>query len=152
VRSLSLTLLLTALPLAPLTAQQASAPLEPAKVKAIHQLLDVSHMASLMSGAIAASVQSQRVANPQVPGEIWDLMGKKIGEMIPQLVDSLVPIYGRHFSQQEIESLVQFYSTPLGQRLLLEQPAIMTEAGEAGQRWGAQIGQQIVDSLAHAAP
>ncbi|MFZ1142005.1 MAG: DUF2059 domain-containing protein [Candidatus Sulfotelmatobacter sp.] len=40
----------------------------------------------------------------------------------------MVPVYQRHLSKSDAEALIAFYSSPVGQKLLRELPAITTEA------------------------
>jgi hypothetical protein len=48
-----------------------------------------------------------------------------------EMMQSMVPTYQKHFTKGDIDSLVAFYSSPVGQKLLREMPAIMGEAMEA---------------------
>lgn len=145
--------LLAAAPISSARAQQAAvpaaaaAPVDPATAKSIRQLIELSHVAANMAQGMDLMIANQRQANPRIPTEFWDAFGKKAHEGIPQLIDSIVPIYARHFSQAEIDQLVQFYATPLGQRLLAEQPTLMAESLEMGRKWGMAIGRQVSDSL-----
>ena len=155
-RPLAFALLLAVLPLAAARAQQApapaavSAPIDPAKVKSVHQLLELTHVAAMLAQSMDLSMQNQRQVNPQIPAAFWDAFTKKAHERIPELIDSLVPIYSRHFSQTEVDQLVQFYATPLGQRLLTEQPALVSESADMGRKWGMELGRQVGDSLQRA--
>jgi hypothetical protein len=45
-----------------------------------------------------------------------------------ELLDAMVPVYQKHFTKGDIDALVAFYSTPTGQKLLRELPAITAEA------------------------
>jgi hypothetical protein len=53
------------------------------------------------------------------------------------LVRDVVPIYQRHLTRSDVAALIAFYSSPVGQKLRREQPAMMKESMEAtsaGQR------------------
>lgn len=41
---------------------------------------------------------------------------------------AMVPIYERHFSKGDINALTAFYSSPTGQKILKEMPAVMADA------------------------
>jgi hypothetical protein len=43
----------------------------------------------------------------------------------------MVPIYQRHFAKTEIDALTAFYSSPVGQKVLHEMPAVTSEAIQA---------------------
>lgn len=148
VRSLSAALVCgAALAVTPCPAQHDTAPADSAKVATIHKLLDLMKTPANMSSMFDASIATQRSTVPSVPAALWDAISARAHASIPQLVDSLVPIYSRHLTQQELEQLVQFYSSPLGQRLIEVQPLIARESMEVGARWGKQIGEQVTDSI-----
>jgi hypothetical protein len=45
----------------------------------------------------------------------------------------MIPIYQRHLTKSDLDAVIVFYSSPVGQRLLKEQPAMMAEGMKAGQ-------------------
>jgi len=48
-----------------------------------------------------------------------------------ELIDVMVPVYQRHISKEDLNALIAFYSSPTGQRILSEMPAMMTEGMQA---------------------
>ncbi|HEX6809734.1 MAG TPA: DUF2059 domain-containing protein [Gemmatimonadaceae bacterium] len=150
VRSLSIAVVCgAAIAVAPCRAQD-SGPIDSAKVATIHRLLELMKTPANMSSMFEASIATQRSSLPGVPASFWDAVSARAHATIPQLVDSLVPIYSRHLTQQELDQLVQFYSTPLGQHLIDVMPQIAKESMEVGARWGKQIGEQVADSIQRA--
>ena len=60
---------------------------------------------------------------------------KKIG--MEDLIQDVVPIYQKHLSRSDVEAVIRFYSSPVGQKIRREQPAMAREslqATAAGQR------------------
>lgn len=60
---------------------------------------------------------------------------KKIG--MEDLIEDVVPIYQKHLSRSDVEAVIKFYSSPVGQKIRREQPAMAREslqATSAGQR------------------
>jgi len=47
---------------------------------------------------------------------------------VDQMLDSMVPVYQKHFTKGDLQALTAFYSSPSGQKILREMPAITTEA------------------------
>jgi hypothetical protein len=43
------------------------------------------------------------------------------------MMDDMVKLYQRHFSEDDIESFITFYSSPAGQKFLDAMPIIMQE-------------------------
>jgi uncharacterized protein len=62
---------------------------------------------------------------------------------VDEIVDAMVPIYQKHLTKGDMAAILTFYSSPAGQKLLREQPAMMQEGMEAG---GA-IGQKRLRSI-----
>ena len=60
------------------------------------------------------------------------------------LDSSAVPIYDKHFSDDEIRGLIKFYETPLGQKAVSALPQVSNELREAGKTWGEQVGRQAM--------
>lgn len=55
---------------------------------------------------------------------------------IDEMIDGMIPVYQRHISKADLDAIVAFYSSAVGQRFLKEQPAMMSE--------GMQVGQEIM--------
>jgi uncharacterized protein len=144
--------ILTALALGaapPVGAQRAS--VDPGTATTIRRLLDLTGAAKLALQSMEQMLPSQRAANPQVPAAFWDAFLAHARRDVPQLVDSLIPVYAAHFTKAELDQLVQFYESPLGRRLSAAQPRVTQESMQVGQRWGARIGGEVGDSVARAA-
>ena len=132
----------------PVLAQRRPASVDAAKASTIRRLLDLTGAARLALSGMEAMVPAQRAANPQIPAAFWDAFLARARRDLPHLVDSLIPIYASHFSQAELDQLVNFYASPLGKHLSAVQPLILQESMGAGQRWGTVIGREVGESLA----
>lgn len=66
---------------------------------------------------------------------------------VDQVTDELVSIYDKHFTADEIKGLLQFYGSPLGQRVAAEMPKIGRETQAAVR---AASGKAAREALAEA--
>lgn len=68
---------------------------------------------------------------------------------VDEMVDAMVPIYQKHLTKDDLDGILAFYASPVGQKLQREQPAMMQEAmqvgGEIGRRRLGAMMQQIDD-------
>jgi hypothetical protein len=64
---------------------------------------------------------------------------------VDQVLDQLVVIYDKHYTEDEIKSLLQFYGSPLGQKVAAEMPKIGRETQAAVR---ASSGKAAKESLA----
>ena len=67
------------------------------------------------------------------------------GISMDDLIRDVVPVYQRHLTRSDVKALIAFYSSPVGQKLRREQPAMMRESMEATS---ANQRQKMEDLLA----
>jgi hypothetical protein len=48
-------------------------------------------------------------------------------DLLSNLVEAMIPAYQRRFTHADVDAIINFYSSPVGQKLLHEQPQIMQE-------------------------
>ncbi len=80
-------------------------------------------------------VNSPSPAQVKSVDDIVDEEFKKIG--MEDLIEDVVPIYQKHLTRSDVEAVIKFYSSPVGQKIRHEQPAMAREslqATSAGQR------------------
>lgn len=68
---------------------------------------------------------------------------------VDEMIDAMVPIYQKHLTKDDMDGILAFYASPVGQKLQREQPAMMQEAmqvgGEIGRRRLGAMMQQMDD-------
>jgi hypothetical protein len=114
------------------------------------KLLAATGATKLMINNLESMITSQRQSNPQVPAAFWDAFLAHARRDTTRLVELLVPIYASHLTQSELEELLRFYNSPIGQRMTAVQPEIFKESMAAGESWGEMIARTVSDSLQHA--
>lgn len=111
-------------------------------IKALMVSTGMSDMAKQMAGQV---INMQKQNNPDVPAEFWD---KFMAEMnMDELMDLMVPIYDKYYTQEEIKGLTEFYQTELGKKTISVMPSLMQESMVAGQQWGMKLGQRVADQI-----
>ena len=129
----------------PSAAQPASAPPVSSKEAKIRELLELTGEAKLGAQVVTEMFGSFRKSLPDVPAEFWDEFQKDIHP--EDLEELIVPIYGKHFQESEIQGLLDFYRTPLGKKVIQELPAITSESFSAGQQWGRGLAEKAIKRL-----
>lgn len=64
-----------------------------------------------------------------------------------RLIDMFVDIYFKYFTESDLKEIIAFYKTPIGQKLLHNNPAIIKDAMSVGKKWGEDVAEQVVDKL-----
>lgn len=73
-----------------------------------------------------------------------DLTAELTADMLPQMIDRMVPVYARTFTEAELEALIAFFDTEMGREILAKTVAVMPEATEAAMG----VMPQIFDKMA----
>lgn len=55
-----------------------------------------------------------------------------------ELTDQMVMLYADHFTTEEVQAIVAFFKSEVGQKLVAETPAMMEKSMKLGQMW-AQV-------------
>lgn len=55
------------------------------------------------------------------------------------LIEQLLPVYEKHFTQDEVKGLLAFYTSPLGKKVVSETPLIFQESAAIGQQWAEKM-------------
>ncbi|MGW8391147.1 DUF2059 domain-containing protein [Pseudoduganella sp. HUAS MS19] len=67
----------------------------------------------------------------------------------PKLVDELykqvVPLYARHFTQEDVKALTAFYRSPVGKKSLEVMPVLMGESAQAAQKLVQERAKRVVE-------
>jgi uncharacterized protein len=64
-----------------------------------------------------------------------------------EVSNQVAGIYDKHFSDEEIKGLLQFYSTPLGRKLAAESPKIQAEIEAANQKVSTRVAADVLKDL-----
>ncbi len=66
---------------------------------------------------------------------------------VDQMTEQLVTIYDKHYKDDEIKTLLQFYGSPIGQKFAAETPKILREIQVASRAAGAKAAKEALQAL-----
>ncbi len=119
-----------------------------ADIETFLELTDALALGVQLSQAFTAQIANvMRSANPPPPDGVIEAMQRivdeLIGESLPELTDSLVELYDRHFTHEEIRGFNAFYASELGRKAIAVLPQITQESMAMGQLWGQSLQPEI---------
>jgi uncharacterized protein len=123
--------------------------IDAAKEADIRRLMDLAGVRQLVMQVMDGMEHNIKplMMNALPPGEyrqrLVDLFFAKFHSKadLGQLVDFAVSVYDKYYTHEEIKGLIQFYESPLGQKLAATQPKMTGELQEAGRKWGEGLGR-----------
>ena len=89
----------------------------------------------------------QNPAFSAVPDEYWDEFTKEAEASYKELEAQIGEVYKKHFTSAEIKQLIAFYESPIGMKLVSQQPQIQAESYQLGSEWGRKLGEKVVKKM-----
>jgi hypothetical protein len=128
----------------------AATPIDPAKEAVIRKLFEVQGTAKLMQQVMGNMTTNMKpmlmtsLPQGEYREKLINLFFQRFQEKLnaEQLINLMVPVYDKYLSKEEIEKLIEFYKTPIGQKLISVQPQILAETQAASMKMGQDIGRQ----------
>jgi hypothetical protein len=64
-------------------------------------------------------------------------------DVMGSLIDLLVTVYKKHFSEQDLKDAIEMYKTPIGKKISEKTPIIAQETMQASMQWGMELSQKM---------
>jgi hypothetical protein len=113
----------------------------PATKEDIEKYLEVTHSREMMGQIVDAMLKPMHQMiheqfekdKDKLPADFETRMNKMLDDSMKtfpwnEMLDSMVPVYQKHLTKGDVATMVAFYSTTTGQKLLKEMPQMMAEA------------------------
>ena len=114
----------------------------------LSEMFEISGSEATFKAAINQMLGMYKSQKTNVPKEVWDELEKEfLQTSMTDLVKMLVPVYKKHLTLTDIEGLITFYKSPVGQKFAKKTPLITQESMQVGQQWGMAIGQKFADKM-----
>jgi hypothetical protein len=136
----------------------------PASKADVERFLDAMHtrdmmnkMMDVMTVQVHKMVHEQVLKQPNLPADSEERLNKLTDSVykempVDELIDVMIPVYQKHFTKGDMDALVAFYSSPTGEKMVKEMPAIMSESMQAAsgilQEMMAKMTQRVNDEIA----
>jgi uncharacterized protein len=76
-------------------------------------------------------------------GIVYRSYGARAGEF----ADAVARIYATHFTEAELKDLLAFYQSPLGRKMLTEEPKALNEVATYSRQWGQSISDDVMTKM-----
>jgi uncharacterized protein len=118
---------------------------EPPSTEKVQQLIEMMGVPAQFTDMNNQMASMMSMQFPCVEATYWQTYINSNGQQ--QLVQAMIPAYQHHFSADDVDGLIKFYKTPLGQKLVSQMPGTMSEAAQAVQQWGRQRTSEMFAEL-----
>ncbi|KMQ58704.1 hypothetical protein ACM46_22050 [Chryseobacterium angstadtii] len=111
----------------------------------VRELIKVMNADKMAITAMRQQMQEIKNNSPSISDEFFN---EFIAEVTTERITELyIPIYAKYYTESDIDELIRFYKSPVGQKTISVLPAIMTESVEAGGKMGKEIAMRVKEKL-----
>jgi hypothetical protein len=105
---------------------------------------------TLIPGVIEQSRYMFEQQNPNLGNPLRDVSAKLRNELAPrqaELNGEVAKVYASRFTEKEIKDLLAFYQTPLGRKLIAEEPKALDQSMTYAQDWARRLSDEVVAKM-----
>jgi uncharacterized protein len=126
----------------------------PASLLLAKQIVEAKGVLSMFEPLVREEVEKVRTsliqANLNWMKDINDsaaIVYRSYGPRGAEFADAIARIYATHFTEAELKDLLAFYQSPLGRKMLAEEPKAIVEMADYARKWGESITPDIMTKM-----
>jgi uncharacterized protein len=131
-------------------AQAQKPPVDPAAVAAAKEMLTVRgsdvRFAQVLVTTLKSRAEARRKQNPSKAkdiDEIFAALADKLGARAGDYVEWMAQLYAERFTAAELNEVIAFHKSPVGQKMLKTQPEIAEQSTLIAKAWGRKLGEEV---------
>ena len=100
----------------------------------------------IIPGVIESAKNALLPTNPNLSRELNEvsaLLRKEFEPKRAELLDEVATVYAQRFTEQDIKDLIAFYKTPLGKKVLTDEPAAVDQSLKRAQEWANAFSEKM---------
>jgi len=122
-----------------------------ASVATAREVVEVKGGSAMFDPVIVNIIEQTKGAllqtNPQLAKDLNDVGTQLRNEFAPrrdELLAQTAKLYAARFSEQELKEMATFYKSPLGKKMIVQEPLVLDEAFNYVQQWAPRVGEEVM--------
>jgi hypothetical protein len=132
------------------TAAPTPKPSSPAAIGYAKEILTLKNAPAMYSGAVPGLVQRTKETLLQANlnyqkdlNEVSVIVAQQLAGREKEIGEQMAKIYAADFTEQELKDLVTFYKSPLGQKLLAQEPRSIQASMSYMNQWAQTFAEEV---------
>ncbi len=104
----------------------------------------------MVPGVIEQAKSALLRTNPMLNKDLNEVAAKLRADYAPrsvELVNDIAKLYATRFTEQELKDALAFYKSPLGRKLLVEEPRVLDEGMRNAQTWANKLSEEVLGKI-----
>jgi uncharacterized protein len=139
---------------APASAQSSAASPSPASILLAKQIIQIKGEDKLFAPLVRGVVEKVKDQFMQTNfmwakdlNEVAVQLEKEYAPRADELVDASARIYASHFTEAELKQILTFYQSPVGRKLIQEEPKAIEESMANAGNWGTNLSGDVMNKM-----
>jgi hypothetical protein len=118
------------------------------------QLIAATAATTVFTPLIAGVVEQAKLLylqqNPGLAKDLNEIAEKMRADLAPrfaELSDEMAKLYATRFTDQELKAILVFYQSPVGKKLLDQQPNVVDDSMKFAQDWANKLSDQVIAQM-----
>jgi len=138
----------------PALAQAPAKPPSPAAILLAKQIIELKGVNKLFDPLVRGVVEKVKDQFMQTNfmwakdlNEVAANLKKEYAPRASELVDASARIYASHFTETELRQILAFYQSPLGRKMIVEEPKALDESMANAGNWGNNFSEEVIAKM-----
>jgi hypothetical protein len=104
----------------------------------------------LVAGVIEKAKGMFLQTNPMLGKDLNEVAAKLRADLAPRSAEVLTDtarLYATRFTEQELKDTLAFYKSPLGHKLLAEEPIIADQSMRSATSWAEKLSEEVISKM-----
>jgi uncharacterized protein len=126
----------------------------PAAIATAKELIAYTGSAAIFNPLIAGVVEQAKLLylqqNPALGKDLNEIAEKLRTDLAPrfaELTNEMARLYATHFTETELKATLAFYQSPVGKKVLAEQPTVVDASMKFAQEWANKLSDQVIAKM-----
>ena len=122
-----------------------------AAIQTAKEIVNVTGAMALFNPLIPGVIEQAKnlflQQNPGLAKDLNEIAAKMQTDLTPrfgELTSEVAKLYAIHFTEVELKELLAFYKSPIGMKLITEQPKVGEEGLKFAQTWANNLSDQVI--------
>jgi uncharacterized protein len=138
----------------PALPQPAAPPPSPASILLAKQIVEIKGVQAMFEPVVRGVIEKAKEVFLQTNfmwekdlNEVTAGIHKEYDPRVNDLVDATARIYASHFTETELKDILAFYQSPLGQKMIAEEPKALDESMLSAGKWADNLSDDIMAKM-----
>lgn len=114
----------------------------------LKKFFEISGNSATSTIAIDQMIEILKPQYPNIDSKEWERIGKDfMQKSMNQFIEMSIPIYQKYLSKSDLEEMIQFYQSPIGQKFAQSNTFIAKESMSIAQKWGMELSKKLIEEI-----